>query len=812
MDSTATPAQRRRTFRTVRGRMLFWIIAVTIPIYAAALYMSYDATARSLEAGAERDVDELAARLASRVDAVIRPIEGGIRTVAYQLEEIDPPLEQYPQRIRGILMAWPDVYGSTIAVEVGNAGANARPFAPYFYRHGADLGFSDLAVDSYGYRQLAWYRRAADSGQPVWSLPYFDAGGGNAWMVTYSVPFYRKLPDTRRVMAGVVTADLDLDWVKTTSANASLGPIGMGWLSSPSVGEPFVVPIGATAERIGKFDASMNRDVIRKIGEEMLAKKVTFGLLPRETTAERAYLAVRNLETLGWRVMLVIPKTELLAEARALLSRQLLLGAIGLVLLIAATSTVAAGIARPIRALAAAVGKAREDELDLQLPETPRRDEIGVLTEALRRMGSSLREHIRLRAQSLAEQARLEHDLKIAASIQQSMLPLRATAADMPAAIQIAAALLPAKQVGGDLYDYFLIQDGSAHANARHHGKVFLAIGDVSDKGIPAALFMARLSALLRVMGAGGEPPDRLLAAINARLSEGNDACMFVTIGCALLDVDTGRIRYASAGHEPPLVRDAEGTVKSLAAENGPAIGIEAVADYQLWEGSMAPGDTLVLFTDGVTEAEAPDGSLFGLERLSELLREAPGGHPAALVKRVVDTIGTHASGFHATDDLTVLAVRWNPHGVDLGTDEGVMHWHIRPEASDAGIRQTQQWLHGVLAAREVVPGRIAEAELIAEELLSNIVKAAGAEAHRVGLTVDCFLMPAEIVLMVRDDGPGFDPLAHPSPKLDADIADRPIGGLGIPLVKQLASDMSYARIDGWNVLEIRLGRSPDSN
>jgi hypothetical protein len=117
MDSTATAPPRLRAFRTVRGRMLFWIVAVTMPIYAGALYMSYEVTARRLEVGAERDVDELAARLAARLDAVIRPIEGGIRTVAYQLEEVNPP--------------------------------------------------------------------------PVWSLPYFDAGGGNAWMVTYSVPFLK---------------------------------------------------------------------------------------------------------------------------------------------------------------------------------------------------------------------------------------------------------------------------------------------------------------------------------------------------------------------------------------------------------------------------------------------------------------------------------------------------------------------------------------------------------------------------------------------------------------------------------------------
>jgi sigma-B regulation protein RsbU (phosphoserine phosphatase) len=213
--------------------MLCWILAVTAPIYAGALYMSYQATANRLEAGAERDADELAARLAAGVDAVIRPMEGGIRTVAYQLEEVDSPLAQYPQRIRGILAAWPDVYGSTIAVEVGNGAAGVKPFAPYFFRRGGGIGYSDLALASYGYRELPWYRRAADSLRPVWSLPYFDAGGGDIWMVTYSVPFFRKEPDARRVLAGVVTADLDLQWVTDAAAGVPLGPIGMGWLLSP---------------------------------------------------------------------------------------------------------------------------------------------------------------------------------------------------------------------------------------------------------------------------------------------------------------------------------------------------------------------------------------------------------------------------------------------------------------------------------------------------------------------------------------------------------------------------------------------------
>ena len=782
--------------------MLCWILAVSMPIYAGALYLSYQTTAHRLEADAERGADELAGRLAAGLDAVIRPIEGGIRTVAHQLEEIDPPRSEYPRRIRGILAAWPEVYGSTIAVEAADAPAtDVGAFAPYFFRRGDDVEYADLALDSYAYRELPWFRRAADSGRPVWSLPYFDAGGGETWMITYSTPFYRRHATAGRGLAGVVTADLALDWVRHTAARATLGPVGMGWLTSPPTERTFVATIGATAQRLAAFDGTLDEAAIRDAGEAMLARKTTFGMLPNDVVARPAYLAVRKLQTLDWRLMLVLPRAELLAEAHTLLERQLFLGAIGFVLLVAAIWLVAAGIARPIHALANAVGAVNDDDADLQLPDAPRSDEIGVLTEALRRMRSSLQRHIQLRAESLAERARMEQELAIAAGIQQSMLPRRDAAADLPAAVEVAAALRPAKQVGGDLYDYFTTGDGN----------VFFAIGDVSDKGIPAALFMARMSALLRVLGATDESPDRLLAEINTRLVDGNDACMFVTLGCGVLDVRTGRVRYASAGHEPPFGRNAEGTVRLLHAENGAALGIDDGATYQLTEGFVAPGDTLVLFTDGLSEAEAFDGSLFGVERVRALLHDVPDGDADALVRAIVDGVDTDGSGFHATDDLTVLALGFRPPEVAVSDADGAVCWRITPEASADGIRRTQQWLAAILAARDVHRERRDDVELITEELLTNVVREAASAGGGVRLVVECSLTPSAIVLGFRDDGARFDPTARESPRLDAAIADREIGGLGILLVQRLADTCRYARIDGWNVLEVRLNPNPES-
>jgi len=782
-------------FRTIRGRMLFWILAATMPIYAGALYMSYQATAQRLEDDAERDADELAARLAAGMDAVIRPIEGGIRTVASQLEEIDPPREQYPARIRGILAAWPDVYGSTIAVEVARESASAQPYAPYYFRRAGAIEYSDLASASYAYRTLPWYRRAADTRRPIWSLPYFDSGGGDAWMVTYSVPFFRRLADRERVIAGVVTADLALDWVKRAAADVPLGSGSMGWLVSPPAASFFLTPIGPTARRLPSFDPSLDANEIRVIGEQMLARGETFRLLPEGLAAQPAYLAARSLETLDWRVLLIIPQSELLAAARALLRRQLWLGAAGLVLLIAAISFVAAAISRPVHALAEAVGTAAEDQLEFALPDLPRRDEVGVLTAALRRMRDSLRKHIELRAANLVAQARLDHELQIAASIQQAMLP-KAGSRSLPAGVRIAATLLPAKQVGGDAYDYFAVDD--AH--------LLFAIADVSDKGIPAALFMARLAGLLGALATSGKSPDRILHEINARLVEDNDACMFITIGCGLLNVGSGHIRYASAGHEPPLLRTADGVVAPLTVENGAAIGIDGSSEYSVTDMVLAPGDTLLLFTDGVTEAWTPDGAQFGIDRLTTLLSEATDGSPDVLLRHVVDTVAASA---RATDDLTVLALSWSPRGVTWHRTEQAMHWLMEPAISTVGVAQAQQWLRSTLAARAVAADRVSDAELIAEELLTNVVRSLEARGGAARMSLDCELTRTQIVMTVRDDGPPFDPLALAAPNLAAGIDDRAIGGLGVAIVRQLADSCHYSRVQGHNVMEVRLHRTP---
>lgn len=785
-------------FQSVRARLLFWILAVAIPIYAAATWLSYHTAAQGLEADAIRRADQLAARLASDLDAVIRPIEGGIFTVAHQFEEIDPPRSEYEKRIRGILGAWPEVYGSTIAVETSGTqtGRQSRPFAPYLYRRGSQIAYSDLARESYAYSRLPWYRSAADGGRPVWSTPYFDQGGGQVWMITYSVPFFRREPDGHRALAGVVTADLDLDWVRRTVLRVALDAGGMGWVYSGTSEGAFVAPIGDTAQHLAHFDPQLRDAAIRHAAADMQQRNLSLAPLPQGLTARPAWLAVRELRTLGWQLTLLTPESDLLAGARRQLNRQLMLGSIGLAVLVLAVSLVAAGVARPIRRLAEAVGEVSESDLQFRLPERARGDEVGVLTEALRRLRDSLQQHVQLRAQSIAEQSRLEHELQISAQIQQSMLPHGEALGAVPRGVEIAAALLPARQVGGDLYDYFPVQGGA----------LLFTIGDVSDKGIPAALFMARLSALMRVLGAHGGGPDRLLAEINSRLVDGNDACMFVTAGCGLMDPATGTVRYASAGHEPPLLRLLEGTVRSPAPDGGAAIGIDAGEAYPLQELLLAPGDLLLLYTDGVTDAEDRSGARFGIDRLVTLLRDSAGMHPAALVDRIVQTAASHAEGFHATDDLTVVALRYVPQGVTAMSVAGVPRWHVAVDDSAEGMQVAQRRLRGILVARGIVGGRLHDVELIAEEWLTNVLRAAAGQ-RLPRLSMEIALPDGGIELAFRDDGAPFDPLRAAPPELELSLDERPVGGLGIHLIRQTARHCEYERADGCNLLRVQLDR-----
>jgi sigma-B regulation protein RsbU (phosphoserine phosphatase) len=494
-------------------------------------------------------------------------------------------------------------------------------------------------------------------------------------------------------------------------------------------------------------------------------------------------------------LLVAAPRDELVAGATNLVERQLLIGLGVIVVTLGLVWWSARRISRPLEILSGSVEEIGRGHLDTPLPEIWNPTEVANLVDVTDRMRVQLKDHIAEHAARLADEQRRAREMEIARHIQLSMLPspLRER---VDGQFAIAAELRPAREVGGDLYDFFM-QDG--------HRLVF-AIADVADKGVPAAILMARVTGLLRAVGRGDARPDHILRELDARLSEGNDTCTFVTAACGQLDAGNGELWYASAGHDRPLLRRADGTTSVLAVEGGPALGLELNKEFPLWKGCLAPGDTIVLCTDGVTEAFDADGMAFGVERLLRVVADTPVDSMDTLPDRLAEAVERFSVGGGPRDDLAVLAVQYRSPDVLVEGVQGEA-WRLSIASAPEDMARAQRRIEGILRARQVPDAMIHDCSLATEEVLTNIAKHAYGGDGRGEARIEVRVRPEEIRLRFEDTGPPFNPLEQPEPDSASPLATRPLGGHGIVLVKGLVDECDYAREGQFNVLTLHRAR-----
>jgi sigma-B regulation protein RsbU (phosphoserine phosphatase) len=333
------------------------------------------------------------------------------------------------------------------------------------------------------------------------------------------------------------------------------------------------------------------------------------------------------------------------------------LGLLGLALSCAVGGLVVARVTRPLKELTRFARQTKADDFavvgeglsGLFRLGAGRGDEIGELSQAMREMLSALNRYIVELKSANAARARLESEFQAAHDIQQGMVPHAPPGFPAWSRISLAAMVEPAKAVGGDLYDYFLIG----------RDRLFFVVGDVSGKGLPAALFMAITCTLFRTFAAQDLPLDEVMRRANRYLVDNNPSAMFVTVFAGILDLASGRVVYADGGHEPPLILRADGSAEALHKVGGMALGFMDVP-FATGGFDLAPGEGLVLFTDGVTEAMNPAGDLFTQAAVLDALAEGGGPSDAAtIVSRLLDRVHAHAAGAEPHDDVTILAIRY---------------------------------------------------------------------------------------------------------------------------------------------------------
>ncbi len=774
---------------SLRVRLVGGVLLGSLALLALALAGGYEALHGIVLRQANRAALDTTTRVAAGLAGVFEQVRVTGSELGYAAETGVLGRAQIPGLLEARVMANPAVVGALIALEPGALGGT-DPFAEHVSRQGNTSRRRSLATPEFDYRAQDWYQRSLRDAASWWSDPYLNDTAGGVWVVSYNVPLKR----FDGTPLGMVSLDLPLERLREVAA--SLGLPGGDALHRGSIlaRNGLFVQSGDPALELTTTAAQLVRERGRADLQpwfEGIASGRPGWFEHTAPDGERRTTTYAPIGDSGWSVASSIGHDELLAPLRAAFLKLVAIGVAGFALLALLVWVVAQRIVRPLESLTDSAAHFARGEFDWPLPAHDARDEVGVLVQALGRARDSLKEYVANLAEATAARQKLESELAIAREIQTAMLPNQRELDAGGARLEVAALLEPARQVGGDFYNYFLLGDGGAG----------FYIGDVSDKGVPAALFMARTSTLLENALRRERAPEAALRAAGRDLAAENEASMFATVLVGTIDLEQGTLALASAGHDAPMLRTADGAVAELPLASGPALGFEAEGAYPQWRGQLRPGDMLLAWTDGVTEAFDDGDVAFGIARIAALFAAEPSPTASTLAASLRAAVHRHAGAAGPGDDLSILCLRFQPQAAAAAPAP----LRFRAPNDVARLAQLVRELELALAGCGVAPDTVHDARLIAEELLTNTLCHGCDPALAHAIEVEAHVHEERLALVFRDDGAAFDPLARADPDIHADIEDRPIGGLGIFLVRELAESVSYERIGGDNVLTVGL-------
>ena len=511
----------------------------------------------------------------------------------------------------------------------------------------------------YDPRQRDWFKTARrQPGTPIWLDTYVDAYG--TIVVTCAVSFGAEGESPR----GVLATDITLDSMKEDIINMKIGETGYAFLLDDK----------GTIIAHPRYDQGLDTEPLqtatgdyREALEAVIAQPE--GLTTAHIDDRLCYLAFAKLPTTRWTLVIVVEVAEIIqpaldtqrqidaytAEAQSYISSTLKSVLIRLVIVLAVSAMailvfsylVSRTITNPIKALLEKVGRIGQGDLEVRTDDQGK-DEIAELARAFNKMTIDLKTYIANLARITAEKERIGAELDVATKIQASMLPCIFPAFPERDEFEVFATMLPAKEVGGDFYDFFFIDPDH----------LVLVIADVSGKGVPAALFMVIAKTLLKNNAQSGLAPEEVFATVNNMLCENNEASMFVTAFMGVYQISTGQLTYVNAGHNPPLLRRAGEEFTWLPTKPGFVLaGMEDMA-YRQETITLAAGDTLYLYTDGVTEAVNPAAELLGDAKLLADLNRRGDWDLFDLLHGIKGEIDQFAQGAEQADDITMLGLK----------------------------------------------------------------------------------------------------------------------------------------------------------
>lgn len=573
------------------------------------------------------------------VDKVLGTVESSVTNMRWLVtEHIDDSTYLY-HITAGIVRVNEEIVGSAIAFPP-DYFKGKHYFSPYSYSsQGDSVCMKQLGNDDYNYFEMEWFKVPYETHQAHWSDPYFDEGGGQMMMTTFSYP----IMDEQGEVLAVITADISLDWL-TKRINA-LRPYANSrtillanngsYISGNSTKLKF-------KENILESELAHDNPSIEQLGRKMISGDS--GTLRIRNDENDVSFAVYGSLYNGWSAAIISPYKDVFAHLMRMNLIIIIVSALGLFLLFVFCLRIVRKLTQPITEFSVAALNMAKGNFQARLPQIKSHDEMLQLYNSFEYMQQSLTRYIHELRSTTAANERYESELNIARTIQLEMVPTDFPSSDR---CSLYATLRPAREVGGDLYDFILVGD-----------ELFFSIGDVSGKGVPAALFMAVTRAAFRFLGGIGLSIDQMMGKINDCLTNGNKSTMFVTLFAGKIDLSTGMMTYCNAGHNPLVICHADGQAEFLHAKANFAAGVIEGIDYQLEQIQLEPGARLILYTDGVTEAENIRKEQYGDQRLLDFAATI---HATLSSEELVDNLMTDLKKFtgdaEQNDDITVLTI-----------------------------------------------------------------------------------------------------------------------------------------------------------
>ena len=582
-----------------------------------------------------------------RVEGILNRVEVATNMTTWLAQQhIDKPDSMFSY-CRGMLQNNPDFYNCSIAFEPYYFKEWGRYFSAYAKIDGDSIQAIQGGNDSYQYFYMEWYLMPMLLDKSCWTDPYmdFDTAKNTSDMVT---SYCQAIKDQHGNKVGVVNTSLSISWLSQTISATKPYPhsysimIGRG-------GTYFVHPDTTKITRQTIFTQTMETPDTAMVALGRAMQRGEEGMKHMIIGGEDCYVFYKPLGKTGCSMAIVCPESDVFSSFNRLRRSVMSIVVIGLLVMLYLFIRIITHELTPLRRLAKGAETIASGQFDAELPELQRIDEIGQLSNSFADMQQSLVKYIEELKDTTSQKASIERDLHIASNIQKGMLPVNFPNKADRDDVQIYASLTPAKDVGGDLFDFFFRDD-----------KLFFCIGDVSGKGVPASLFMAVTRAVFRTVATYLTKPDEIVEVMNNTMVDMNSSLMFVTFFVGVLDLPTGHLHYCNAGHDAPLLLGTD--VSELHCESNIPVGVMSQWTFVLEETTICPGTTIFLFTDGLTEAMNAVRAQFQMDRINNVARHflsSKDQEPRQLIEQMTTSVREFVGEAEQSDDLTMMAIRY---------------------------------------------------------------------------------------------------------------------------------------------------------